>query len=55
MGLNKLESELKRPEEEHKINVDERINQDIKRIKTEINDTLAQEIKKNLMYMKHIY
>ena len=53
--LNKLESELKKLEKEHKKNVDERINQDIKRIKTEINDILAQEIEKNLMYMKQRY
>ncbi len=53
--LNKLESELKKLENEHKNKVDERINQDIKRIKTEINDILAQEIQKKLMYMKQQY
>lgn len=53
--LHKLETDLKKLETEHKSKVDERTNQDIKRIKTEINDILAQEIQKKLMYMKQQY
>ena len=53
--LNKLESDLKKLETEHKNNMDEKINQEIIRIKTEINDILAQEIQKKLLYMKQRY
>lgn len=44
--INKLESDLKNLEKQHKNNVDEKINQEIIRVKTELNDMLAQEIKK---------
>ena len=53
--LNKLESELKKLEKEHKKNVDERINQNIKRVRTEVNDISGQEIQKKLLYMKQRY
>lgn len=35
--------------------MDKKINQEIKKVKTEINDIQAQEIKKNIMYMKQMY
>lgn len=50
--LNKLQLDLKRREKEHETNLDENICREIKRIKIEINDILAQEIQKKLMCTK---
>lgn len=46
-NLSKLESDLRKLEKEHWNNVDEKINQGIKRINIKINDILVQEIQKN--------
>lgn len=35
--------------------MDKKTNQEIKKVKTEINDIQAQEIQKNIMYMKQMY
>lgn len=43
-NLNKLESELKKLEKEHRNNVEEGKKQGSKRINIEINDILVQEI-----------
>lgn len=53
--LNTLQSDLKRLEGERTDNIDEKLNQEIKKKKTEINEIHAQEIQKNIMFMKQRY